>query len=339
MAINSDELVHFWDHAFRSLLRNPQRLRTVVELCDPDLAARLDFGSATILERTYLTDAYREREADLLFKLNYRAADGLRSVVVCLLIEHQSTVDRWLPLRFLLYISLTSDELHREAERRGERGLLPPVIPLIFYTGSRRWTPPLDFRELVDCPPELIRLVPSFGILFLSLRDLPPAALEAAGAFGRVLCVAQGADADEPEFAARLEAAANALRPLIPQEWRELANFLYLLVTHRRPQAEQDKLHGIMCAVAADEALRQELSKMQESYAETLFKRGRDESLAGIRDVLMDRATRQLGLPTLEQRELIEGVSESRRLAALLVSLPHVRTWEELLRLPGTDEN
>ena len=78
MAINSDELVHFWDHAFRSLLRNPQRLRTVVELCDPDLAARLDFGSATILERTYLTDAYREREADLLFKLNYRAADGLR---------------------------------------------------------------------------------------------------------------------------------------------------------------------------------------------------------------------------------------------------------------------
>jgi len=51
----------------------------------------------------YFLPDWRERECDLFFKLPYRTAEMARSILLCLLLEHQSVADPVMPLRLLLY--------------------------------------------------------------------------------------------------------------------------------------------------------------------------------------------------------------------------------------------
>lgn len=52
---------------------------------------------------------------------------------IYLLAEHQTTVDKWMPLRLVRYV-LRLLERHREQYPKND---LPVVYPCIFYTGGR----------------------------------------------------------------------------------------------------------------------------------------------------------------------------------------------------------
>jgi hypothetical protein len=68
-------------------------------------------------------------------------------VYLYLLLEFQSTVDRFMALRMRRYV----DEFYEyllQAEKPRPR-FLPPVFPLLVYNGKRPWTAPTDFAELI----------------------------------------------------------------------------------------------------------------------------------------------------------------------------------------------
>ncbi len=62
---------------------------------------------------------------------------------VYLLIEFQSTVDRFMALRLMVYVGLLYQRLIDEKRIR-PGGFLPPVLPIVLYNGTRRWSAPLD---------------------------------------------------------------------------------------------------------------------------------------------------------------------------------------------------
>src|SRR5438067_10619410 len=99
-------LTDFPDRAIRRLLEQPGNLRDLIAAVLPDLADRFDFSQREIIPRTFLLDDWRRRESDMLFRLPFRAEDGLPPVLVCLLIEHQSEPDPPMPLRVLVYAAL-----------------------------------------------------------------------------------------------------------------------------------------------------------------------------------------------------------------------------------------
>ena len=58
------------------------------------------------------------------------------------------------------------------AEAKGPGGKIPAVLPIVLYTGLRRWTPALDLAEQVGPPAELSAYVTGPRYLLLDVREL-----------------------------------------------------------------------------------------------------------------------------------------------------------------------
>ncbi len=105
----------------------------------------------------------RLRENNVIWRVRFRG----QRLYVYLLIEFQSTVDRFMALRLMVYVGLLYQRLI--VEKRISRGdFLPPVLPIVLYNGTDRWPAPLDVAELVvECPDELARYRPQMRYFLL----------------------------------------------------------------------------------------------------------------------------------------------------------------------------
>ncbi len=112
-----------------------------------------------------VTKRFKEKESDLIYSVNYKD----RPMFIFLMTEFQSTVDRTMPLRFLRYIAEFYENLDRgsQQERR-----LPPVLPILLYTGSARWTAPASFQAMVEqsLPSKYI---PHFEYFPILVNEIP----------------------------------------------------------------------------------------------------------------------------------------------------------------------
>lgn len=77
--------------------------------------------------------------------------EGGSEVYLYVLMEFQSTPERWMALRVLVYVGLLWQQLLAEGRLTAD-GRLPPVFPLVLYNGEGRWRAPLTLAELVGLP-------------------------------------------------------------------------------------------------------------------------------------------------------------------------------------------
>ena len=143
---------NFPDRAFREALEQVQNLRDVLFQAVPEIAPCLDFDHADYIKPAFLLEDWRGRESDLLCLIPYRPPSGEASqtVLICILLEHQSRPDPLMPLRILLYAVLFWEQQWKEYERQHEEGAslrLTPVVPIVFHTGATEWT---SNRRLAD---------------------------------------------------------------------------------------------------------------------------------------------------------------------------------------------
>jgi predicted transposase YdaD len=122
----------------------------------------------------------RETESDLLFTARLHTG---RPLLLYVLLEHQSTVDRWMALRMLRYVVR---QVERWRQEHPERTRLPVIIPLVMYHGPGGvWTAPRRVEDLFELPEgEAERerwraLVPRFEYLLDDLTAEREAALRA----------------------------------------------------------------------------------------------------------------------------------------------------------------
>ncbi|WP_101676311.1 Rpn family recombination-promoting nuclease/putative transposase [Alloalcanivorax mobilis] len=125
--------------------------------------AALDLDSLEKMNGSYVTDDLRGRHGDAVWRIRW----GEDWLYVYLLLEFQSSVDRFMALRIMVYTAL----LHQDLIRRGELGAdrrLPPVLPVVLYNGERRWRAPTEVRPLIQPPPDgLERFQPNQGFLLI----------------------------------------------------------------------------------------------------------------------------------------------------------------------------
>jgi predicted transposase YdaD len=140
------------------------------------LTDRLDLANLRPVNGSFVDEELTNRHADVLMRTRL---DG-REAFVYVLIEHQSSPDRMMPLRMLRYLIRIWDrwlEEHPKAKR------LPMIVPLVIYQGPRRWTHPVELSELLDVDPETARLasefLPRFRFLLDDLTKLDQTALRA----------------------------------------------------------------------------------------------------------------------------------------------------------------
>ena len=76
---------------------------------------------------------------------------------IYVLVEFQSTVDKTIPVRMLLYILQLYDQLFRNSQK----GKLPAIFPVLLYNGSKEWIIPNDIQDLIEKTIPS-RYIPSF---------------------------------------------------------------------------------------------------------------------------------------------------------------------------------
>jgi hypothetical protein len=101
-----------------------------------------------ILNAKFHAETGERREGDMIWRIPRR---GGGDTYLMLLLEFQSTPDRWMALRALVYVGLLWQHLVREKHLPPD-GRLPPVMPVVIYNGDLRWAMPLALRELVGLP-------------------------------------------------------------------------------------------------------------------------------------------------------------------------------------------
>jgi predicted transposase/invertase (TIGR01784 family) len=165
------------DSLFRFVFGKPvhaaSQLRAVLPAA---LLDRLDLTNLRPVNGSFVDEELTNRHCDVLMRTRL---DG-REAFVYVLIEHQSSPDRMMPLRMLRYLIRIWDR-YLEEHPRAKR--LPMIVPLVVYQGSRRWTHPVELSELLDVDPETARLagefLPRFRFLLDDLTKLEKTALRA----------------------------------------------------------------------------------------------------------------------------------------------------------------
>ena len=332
---------HFPDRSIRRLFQSEPNVEALVKIIEPDLAARIDFQHLIAANRSLIPETLREQQADLLFSVPFRSQNSKETLLIYLLIEHQSTVDEMMGFRVLFYMMLIWDAHRRDWETRSvpkNERKLPPILPIVFYTGDRRWETPLTIEAVMNIPTELSRFVPRLDMLFLGVKSADVETLTRTGdPLGWLLTVLQNEYADKEALSRALVRAVSGLESLEMSEAgqrREALVYLLMLILHRRPAEEHDELISLVEQHTSDK----EVSTMAQTMAEVLFARGIAQGIErGARETTIENilAVLTARFPHADANTLkpmLEVIADLDRLKALNLSaslVPSFRAFQQ----------
>jgi len=137
------------DHSYKLLFSHPEMVRDLLEgFVRQSWLAQLDYRSLEKVNSSYVTEDLRDRADDIVWRVRW--ADEW--IYIYLLIEFQSTVERYMAVRILTYVGLLYQDLIRTRQVAAD-GRLPPVLPIVLYNGSVRWSAPERVEPLVQVGP------------------------------------------------------------------------------------------------------------------------------------------------------------------------------------------
>ena len=140
----AEEIHHPHDLMVRAVLSDLTEAASFLQTHLPEAVSQaLNWSTLKLLEGSFVDEDLRESEADLLYEVEH--VSGETSLWVYVLLEHQSTPDRWMRLRLLKYCCRIWDLSFRDYPDQRE---LRAIVPLVFYQGERSWSYSSEFAEL-----------------------------------------------------------------------------------------------------------------------------------------------------------------------------------------------
>jgi hypothetical protein len=139
------------DRAYHRLFSEPALVEDLVRhFVQESWVEHLDFTRMERINSKFHSEALERREGDIIMRIPF-LDDSRQEIYLFLLLEFQSTEDRWMALRFGTYVHLLYEQLVREGRLIG--GRLPPVFPLLLYNGDDHWNAATDLNTLIALPP------------------------------------------------------------------------------------------------------------------------------------------------------------------------------------------
>ena len=326
-------IAHFSDRSIRWLLQDKENVQGLVEIIAGELAEHIDFSQLQLQNRSFLSKTLREHESDMLFSVPFKNGSETDELLIYILIEHQSTVDVSMGFRLLFYMmqiwETQRQEWLQENLPKGE-WRLRPIIPIVLYSGDRRWHVPLSITAIMDIPEALTGFVPEFETLFLSVKETETDTLTKTDhPFGSLLAVLHNEKADkETLMNSLIEAIAhfNTLDPEHSEQRLRAIRYLVLLITNRRSSDEHRELI---------ELVQQHTDEMEvETMAKTMADVMREQGIAeGIEQGIEQEKTRSkqesvLKLIQLRFNDIPQDISEQ---VSDISSIQHLDTLFEVI--------
>jgi hypothetical protein len=110
----------------------------------------LDLDAMERLSTKFHAATGQRRAGDMIWRI---PRPGAGDTYLVLLLEFQSTSDRYMALRVMTYAGLLWEQLETE-QRLPKGGTLPPLLPVVVYNGESSWRAPLALRALVGLPED-----------------------------------------------------------------------------------------------------------------------------------------------------------------------------------------
>jgi len=140
------------DSSYKFLFSTPELVRDLIFGFIPDeWLHSLDYSTLEKVPGHYVSEDFRQREDDIVWRVKV----GDDWVYLYILLEFQSRIDKYMALRMMVYTGL----LYQDLIKRGDvlkEGRLPPILPIVLYNGSKRWTAATDIAELIAAVPGLV---------------------------------------------------------------------------------------------------------------------------------------------------------------------------------------
>ncbi len=320
------------DAFFRQVFGQPARLAGLLRsLLPPECVERLDLDALTLEPQRYLTEALTDFETDLVARVPLKTLDVATDAAtdaatvpdeayICVLVEHQSTSDRFMALRVLLYCTRIWEQLRRAFP---ERTTLPPIVPVVVYHGERAWSAPRTLHGLMphlDLLPGLRAWVPDVRLLLdeLTTTDDETLSQRPLDVGGRVALAALK-HVRSRDFGERLRAwaaeigAHDAGRPIELRLVMHLLQFAVLAAHHLEDETVQSIIEALPEPVQSDVGKPLAVRWMEQGEA-----RGREEGreegrVDGERAVLARLIERRFGPLPEAARARLDAASLWRR--------------------------
>ena len=183
------------DALFRALLADPGRAETLVrEYLPPAVAAELSDAPIRLVDASFVDAVLRQSHSDRLFEARLK---GGGAALVYVLLEHKAAPDPGTPLQMLGYMVRI---WQRYAEGRASRlRALPPIVPLIFYHGRKRWSGALSVAEMIAGEGELVAFARRLSCVLHDLGERPLGGLSGDPAVWSGLAALVAAFRGQPE--------------------------------------------------------------------------------------------------------------------------------------------
>jgi hypothetical protein len=241
------------------------------EVLPPEIARACDWDRLRVMPGTFVASNMKKVESDRLFQVPV----GGSEIQLYVLFEHQSTADKWMPLRLLTYMTL----IWKEFQDRGESGpaALPPIYPLVLYQGSSPWNAPMRFSELVVIPPEMAQglraFTPDFAYAMFDLARTDPEEIPGPQEVRTVLKIMRAVMQSPSEFLKALEGEGPSMDSIIMQERFEF--LLNLLIQYALVAKVEVQLDAVSEALRT--ARNPNIRSTIMSVADQLIAQGREE--------------------------------------------------------------
>ena len=155
---------------------------------DPDLFAEFlrDFIKIDILSDVTAEDIedmterflplfQDNKDSDTIKRVNLK--DGNAPLFVIAILEHESQVNYRTSFKMLQYITLVLTEYEKEANKNKENAsyakdfMFPPVLPIVYFDGERKWTAATNFLDKVELSDVFYKYIPKFEYELVNLNN------------------------------------------------------------------------------------------------------------------------------------------------------------------------
>ena len=227
----------------------------------------LDYSTLEKVPGSYVSDDFKQREDDIVWRVKV----GGEWVYLYILIEFQSTIDKYMALRMMVYIGLLYQDLIKQGKALPD-GRLPALLPIVLYNGSQKWTAATNVADLIPAVPGLMaEFKPSLKYLLIDENSYTDS--ELASLNNLVAAVFRLEHADSPA------AVSDIVKSLIdwlydrPDLRKMLAKWLRATLI-RKPE------YGILLPEVDDlQEIRVMLADKVEVWAKAYIAEGKQEGL------------------------------------------------------------
>ena len=158
---------HQHDTGYKKLFLNKIMVEELItSFVEEKWTKEIDFSTLQNIQKTFINDNFKRMESDIIYSVQYKEKD----IYFYILLEFQSTVDKFMSLRFLRYI--TEFYFYLLENKSNKIKKLPAVFPILLYNGTEKWTSETNVSSLIqNSIPK--KYIPTFNYYKIIENEIP----------------------------------------------------------------------------------------------------------------------------------------------------------------------